>query len=70
MNTKLVYRRLFRTAQKIVKYTRLELATDDAIDHWYYKSRREAMNSSFCSLCRLYGIDDVNLLRKMICTII
>ena len=67
---KTIYRKLYRIAQLMVKYSRLETATDDPIDRDYYRGRRESMNKSFYSLCRLYSIDDIKALETMICCII
>lgn len=65
-----LYRRLYRIAQLMVKYSRLETFTDDPIDRDYYRNRRESMNKSFYSLCKLYSIDDIRTLETMICCII
>lgn len=67
---KKVYRQLYRIAQLMVHYSRLEQATDDPIDHEFFKSRRESMNKSFYSLCKLHSIDDIRTLETMICGII
>lgn len=65
-----LYRRLYRIAQLMVKYSSLETVTDDPIDRDYYRNRRESMNKSFYSLCKLYSIDDIRTLETMICCII
>lgn len=65
-----LYRRLYRIAQLMVKYSRLETTTDDPIDRDYYRNRRESMNKSFYSLCKLNSIDDIRTLETMICCII
>lgn len=67
---KTLYRRLYRIAQLMVKYSRLETSTDDPIDRDYYRNRRESMNKSFYSLCKLHSIDDIRTLETMICCII
>lgn len=69
-NAKEVYRDLFRTAQQMVKFERLADSTDDPFDYRYYRDRTTSAKKYFYSTCKLYGLNDLILLQKMICTII
>lgn len=64
------YHSLYRIAQQIVKFAKLENGTDDGIDWYYYHSCRESLYKSFNAICELYGIEPLPLLHKMILNII